>query len=404
MRLGLLRFLGLWLPPLAIFLVGLHRAWLTGQADPWDWSLPMALVMAVTGWAIPRRQAALAWGAAMGAVGMALLFCGIGSGRPPLLSPSAGLLAGAIMATAGGVLLRRAGRARAAGACALAAAALLLWLGPARPLQPLADRPVLAVVTALPIFWAEPGRGGMQRRDAPIVTVLQSRFTVEPLDDPAQLAKSGARRLLLAQPRALTAAQMVAVDAWVRGGGRALVLADPSLRWPSDLPLGDRRRPPPVSLLGPLLAHWGLTPSGAAVAGERRHFMPDGALVTLSGATLGEEGGATVRPIGRGSVTLMGDADMIDDPLWLADPGRPLDPRVWSADTPALVARWLGAAMPSPARWLRNAADVLAAIRWAVLAGTGWAMLGAWVLATRTGGKGGRTKTENTQMERQEIS
>lgn len=404
MRAGLLRFLGLWLPPLAIFLAGLHRAWLTGQADPWDWSLPMALVMAVVGWALARRQAALAWGAAMGAAGMVLLFCAIASGRPPLFSASAGLLAVAIMAAAGGILLRRAGRARVAGTCALAMAGFLLWRGPAQPVTPLSDRPALVVVTGLPLFWAEPGRNGMQRRDAPIVAVLRNRFTVEPLDDPGRLAESGARRLLLAQPRALTAAQMVAVDAWVRGGGHALVLADPALRWPSDLPLGDRRRPPSVSLLGPLLAHWGVTLSGRPMAGERRHFLPDGALVTLSGATWGATGDATVRRIGRGSVTLVGDADLIDDRLWLADPARPLDPRMWSADTPALVARWLGAAMPSPGRWMREAGDVLAAIRWAMLAGTGWAMLGAYVLANRIGRKHGGTKTENNRMERQEIN
>ena len=394
MKAGLSRFLWLWLPAFAVFLAGLHRAWLTGQADPWDWSMAAALVMAAAGFALARRPLGLILWAGMGAAGVAVLFCAIASGRAPLPVAAAGLLAVAVMAAVGGGLLRRKGQGWIAGAGALAVAALLVWRGPAEPLQPMADRPKLAVITALPLFWTEPQAGGMERRDSPIVAILRTRFTVEPLDDPQRLADSGARRLLLAQPRAMTPAQMVALDRWVRSGGRALVLADPALRWPSALPLGDRRRAPSISLLDPLLDHWGMTLSGSPVAGEKRHFLPDGALVTLSGATLGADA-VVSRRIGEGFVTLVGDADLIDDRLWLADPASPLDSRVWSADTPAAVAHWLGASMPSPRRWMREASDVLAAIRWAVLAGTGWAMLGAWAFRSRKEGVRPGTKEEN---------
>ena len=50
--------------------------------------------------------------------------------------------------------------------------------------------------------------------------------------------------LLAAQPQALTAERLVALDDWVRAGGRLVLLADPSLRWESSRPLGDRFRPP----------------------------------------------------------------------------------------------------------------------------------------------------------------
>jgi len=403
MKAGLFRFLWLWLPALAAFLAGLHRAWLTGQADPWDWSMAAALVMAGIGFALGRRPLPLALCAGIGAAGMAILFCAVASGRAPPPLASAGLLAVAVLSAAGGRFLRGQGRPRAMGIGALIVAALLVWRGPAQPLRQGADRPKLAIITALPLFWAEPGAGGMERRDAPIVTVLRTRFAVEPLDDPLRLAESGARRLLLAQPRAMTPAQMVALDDWVRGGGQALLLADPALRWPSGLPLGDRRRAPPVSLLGPLLDHWRMPLSGEIKGEERRHFLPDGALVTLSGAAPEPGGDAITRRIGRGAVTMVGDADLIDDRLWLADPARPLDPRAWSADTPAVILRWLGASMPPSRHWMRQADDVLAAIRWAVLAGTGWAMLGAWALRGAGGWVRPGTKRENGLEERMKI-
>lgn len=289
-------------------------------------------------------------------------------------------------------------RRRLAAVGLLACAALLVWRGPAREIAPVADRPVLAVMTALPLFWDERGQAGPT--DAPIITVLRTRFTIAPVDDARALAASGARRLLLAQPRAMAPEQLVAIDRWVRDGGRAVVLADPLLRWPSALPLGDRRRAPSVSLLGPLLAHWGVVP-GRIVAGETRHFLPDGGLVTLSDfQRLGGCGGddvMTTCAIGRGRAVVLGDADLLDDRLWLADPARPRDPQVWSADTPARLAHWLGADIPGDRRWMRDRDDVVLALRWALIAGTIWAMLGS-VLLARRGQRDGRSGAQEQKM------
>ena len=379
MKAGLNRFLWLWLPPLTIVLAGLWRAWLTGQADPWDWALPTALVLTGAGLLLARRGWAILTWVAMGGVGMALIFGAFAAGRAPDGMAVLGLLAVALLAVFGGSILRHslfASKRMGVGMIVLALAALLLWRGPAQPLQPAPDRPRLAVITALPLFWSESGQAAP--RDAPIVTVLRTRFTVMPMDDPVQLKASGARRLLLAQPRALTPAQLVAIDRWVRDGGTALVLADPLLRWPSDLPLGDRRRAPPTGLLGPLLEHWGFAPSGVMEESEIRHFLPDGQLITLSGGQRSGEALLHRQHIGQGAVLVLGDADPIDDRLWLADPARPLDPRHWVADTPALIVHWLnGGSIPADRRWMRNGQDVTRALRWALLAGTIWAILGA---------------------------
>lgn len=366
LRRGLGRFLWLWLPTVVIFLMGLRRAWLTGQTDPWDWGIAAALVLAVVGLLRRADSAALIW-VALGCAGTALIFCAIASGRGPEVDAALGLTAVALAAAFGGARLRSP-----VGVGLLALTALLLWRGPAQLVQPVPDRPNLAVVTALPLFWDEAGG----RRDAPILSLLRTRFAVEPLDDPARLPGIGARRLLLGQPRALTPAQLVAIDRWVREGGKALVLADPLLRWPSDLPIGDRRRPPATSLLGPLLARWGFVP-GALDSAEFRYFIGDGALLTLAGY---DRDTPVTRRVGKGVVTLLGDADAIDDRLWLADPVRPLDPRVWSADTPALLVGWLDGAPIAKRRWLRDLPDVLAGVRAALLAGTIWAMMGALLL------------------------
>ncbi|MFC3442330.1 DUF4350 domain-containing protein [Sphingobium rhizovicinum] len=389
-----MRFLWLWLPSVGIFLAGLYRAFLTGQADPWDWGVPVAGMLAAAGFALGQRGWRMRIWLALGGVGSVLLFCALAAARSSDPLAALGLLVVGVLAVSGGALLHSPpfgsslSRTRSAGLSLflLLLAALLLWRGPAQPVHPVPDRPDLAVITGLPLFWDELGRAGP--RDAPIVTVLRTRFTVTPLDDPLQLKASGACRLLLAQSRALTPEQMVAIDQWVRDGGTVLVLADPLLRWPSALPLGDRRRAPSVSLLQPLLTHWGFRPIDIKRA-EIRDRTPDGYVITLSGVQLFLTGAEDRivgpsdwivhrKPMGKGEVLLLGDADPIDDRLWLADPARPLDPRYWVADTPARVVHWLGgASIPGDRRWMQDVQGVAQAVGRALLAGMAWAIMGA---------------------------
>lgn len=387
MRAAIGLFLAYLLPPLVTLLAGglagAGAAWRTGQVDPLLWAPAALVTVAVTGFLLRRWSISAPLWAGLGVAGIVLIFAGCAALRWPDAVAAVALLAVALLAGAGGWLCARSGNARLMGGAALMVAGLIAWHGSVgRHIATAANRPPLAVMTALPLFWAEAGPHGTGAGDAPIVTLLRTHFDVMPIDDAAGLGATRARALLLAQPRALSPDQLAAIDAWVRAGGTALVLADPLLRWPTALPLGDRRRAPVVSGLDPLLIHWGF-PRGKGMAGaEKRHFLADGALVTLSGADLFDgDTPAVRRRVGQGVVTLLGDADPIDDRLWLADPSQPLNPRYWVADTPALLLQWLGQAAPvAPRHWMRQGADVILALRYAIVAGMMWAILGAVLL------------------------
>ena len=119
-----------------------------------------------------------------------------------------------------------------------------------------AERPTLLLLTSLPLVFGE--QFSLEGGGSPALTALETRYRVVPISvtDAAELAKG--RLLLMAHPLAQPAEDLVALDAWVRRGGRVLLLADPMLEWPSKRPLGDPLRPPPMFMDTGLLAHWGL--------------------------------------------------------------------------------------------------------------------------------------------------
>jgi hypothetical protein len=252
----------------------------------------------------------------------------------------------------------------------------------------------LAVLTGLPLFWNSDG----SRATAPAIAVLEKHHRIVPVDsaEDGRLARIG--RLLVAQPRLLSPRELVALDEWVRSGGRAVILADPLLIWPMDLPPGDRRRPPVTSLLDPLLSHWGLTLEPGR-AGIERRFLSSGALLPVAGASHFVASGRACRTveaglmalcrIGEGEARLMADADLLDDRLWLADPDRPGSRRSLSGDTVMLLERWLRAPLESerplaePIPWVRSDAALIRAVRWALLVGMGWIILGVGLIWRR---------------------
>lgn len=136
-------------------------------------------------------------------------------------------------------------------------------------------KPVLGLFTTLPIYWAETARMSEmlepQARTGWARGALERRFELHPLDTLAapegKTARSlgGVEFLLLAQPRALSPLENVALDDWVRAGGHVLVFADPMLTMDSRFAIGDKRRPQDVALLSPILGRWGL----------EMHFDPD---------------------------------------------------------------------------------------------------------------------------------
>ena len=141
---------------------------------------------------------------------------------------------------------------------AAAAVAWALVRGP----SPLAQRGPLGLFASLPLYWGEDGAFADLLDPAAephwARILVEEQRELQPLDVLTPQALAGLKDLLLAQPRALSPAENVALDDWVRGGGRLLLFADPLLTEESHFPLGDRRRPQDVVLLSPILARWGL--------------------------------------------------------------------------------------------------------------------------------------------------
>ena len=145
-----------------------------------------------------------------------------------------------------------------AGALLVSFAAALAFTraGPQEP------RDEVALFGTIPIYWGEAAdmqatlRGEAELHWAR--EVLERSYDLTPVDTLDAEGLAGKRYLLLAQPRALSGSENVALDVWVREGGRVLLFADPLYTGHSEFGIGDRRRPQDVALLSPILARWGL--------------------------------------------------------------------------------------------------------------------------------------------------
>lgn len=131
----------------------------------------------------------------------------------------------------------------------------------------------LGLMTSLPLYW--PLGTGVEALASGQVdlpwqrTALEQRYTLVPLDTLSPIPAlspdapdvdplAGLDRLAVIQPRGLSPADNVALDAWVRKGGRLLLVLDPSLTGEYDLPLGDPRRPVDSALIPAVVARWGI--------------------------------------------------------------------------------------------------------------------------------------------------
>lgn len=269
------------------------------------------------------------------------------------------------------------------------------------------------IVSALPLFWPEGrsltemvGQNGDEGR-SPVADIVGAH-AIDTVDGIA-LAKLDS--IILAQPRLLRPEELVALDSWLEGGGKAVIFADPLLMWPTGLSMGDPRRPPVTSLLDPLLAHWGLRlePADSDHLIERR-MLPTGHVLIVAGAsrfTLTQEGGGRLCAlagdglmalcrIGAGKVRLIADADVIDDRLWLADKRWPDRTAAHASDIIPLLRVWavdpfLPAAQSAPRR-VTSEKSLPVAMRLAIGAAVLWVGLGwlgqAWLLGRRRGKKG----------------
>lgn len=190
------------------------------------------------------------------------------------------------------------------------------------------ERPELGLIGSIPIYWGEAdGVSGLLdgAGDAHWARQqLEQDYDLRPLDTLDAESLAGLRFLLAAQPRALSPAENVALDAWVRGGGHLLLFADPLLTGESRFAIGDRRRPQDVILLSPLLGHWGLdlefdpeAPEGPRLVAVRGGAIPvdmpgrfrSGA---DSGCVVDGEGLLASCAIGDGHALVLADAAMLD--------------------------------------------------------------------------------------------
>jgi hypothetical protein len=147
---------------------------------------------------------------------------------------------------------------------ALAAAACREGEAPAHPAQ----KPELALLTSLPLAFGEGFSLDASRH--PLMASLERDYRVTLVDGPEGLPRAGL--LLAVQPQALTAERLVALDRWVRGGGRLLLLADPRFEWNGSASLDDKFRPPFSYPDTGLLQHWGLTLSAVPESSSKRQL------------------------------------------------------------------------------------------------------------------------------------
>jgi len=192
---------------------------------------------------------------------------------------------------------------------------------------------VIGLATSLPILWQESANLSQLLNDERpphwALGVLREHGEVRPLDSLAN--ESGALPLprdgwlVLAQPYPLSPQENVALDDWVRAGGRVLLFADPMLTQESAYALGDRRRPQDVILLSPILDRWGLElrfddnqPRGecqAAIDGQAMAVNLPGAFAVSNKAVkcaLAAQGLIATCAIGRGRVVAVADAALLE--------------------------------------------------------------------------------------------
>lgn len=130
--------------------------------------------------------------------------------------------------------------------------------------------------------------------------------------------------LVMAQPWPLSPQENVALDNWVRAGGRVLLFADPMLTFESRFAVGDRRRPQDVAMLSPILTRWGLRlerddeappdPYVAGIAGISLPVRLPGRFSAIEGSNclVDVQGLLAECPVGKGRVVAIADAALFE--------------------------------------------------------------------------------------------
>jgi hypothetical protein len=202
----------------------------------------------------------------------------------------------------------------------LFAAGAVAWIGKRQqvslPPRSASERPELLLLTALPLIFPEEfslDGGGSKALDT-----LEQRYRVSPIAVADAESLAGKRLLLMAHPQAQPAEALVELDAWVRRGGRVMILADPRLEWPSERPLGDKLRPPLAFADTGLLRHWGLRLDAPDQRGPKIRRLGGGEILASSPGQLfgrcsiSRDGFVARCRLGRGSAVIVADADFLN--------------------------------------------------------------------------------------------
>jgi hypothetical protein len=193
-------------------------------------------------------------------------------------------------------------------------------------------RPELGLMGTIPLYWGEAAAFGDALSGRATHhwarAQLEKRYSLRPLDTLSAESLAGLDFLLLAQPRALSGPENVALDEWVRAGGHLMLFADPLLTGESRFAIGDRRRPQGAILLSPILEHWGLRlefddsqREGPALVDGRIPVNLPGAFVSEGGCVTQLDGLLARCAIGEGQLLAVADSAVLD--LYEPDPAAP---------------------------------------------------------------------------------
>ena len=199
----------------------------------------------------------------------------------------------------------------------------------------------LGLMTGLPLYWPlEASFEQIAQNDFETPwfrTLTAAQYELTPLDtlspipalDPKAAPDNpmeGLERFALIQPRGLAPSDNVALDEWVRTGGRLLLVLDPQLSGHYELPLGHPRFPSVTAFIPPVVERWGLAIRYDGEQSEELAFaaLPDaelpvhlyGEIVTLDDAdsdcSVDVTRSLAQCVVGQGRVTVLADAAIFE--------------------------------------------------------------------------------------------
>lgn len=207
------------------------------------------------------------------------------------------------------------------------------------------EREPLGLMTSLPMYWPDGvALDDLVNADTQLPWIriaLEQRYELSALDtlsldqdskDENAASEHGAGplaafdRLLIVQPRGLSPADNVALDAWVKAGGHLLIALDPLLAGHYSYPLGDPRNPMMGALIPPVIDRWGMSISfDMQQPLELQSFEYDGGALPMvmsgqieldpkdeAACALEADDRMATCSIGEGRVTLVADATIFE--------------------------------------------------------------------------------------------